>query len=209
MFFFAAAQSANDHILYMNRILHIDFIFYRRQWRMWQEAMPLASLSLFQNNDVGHSVHLRQLFAVERCHQFPGPGLGRDKVFCQRHGGVTAHVPKTNEWQVNHQVKGSIEGRMRLNWISVPTPQTLRGLSAAPVLPLWRARHSASLAAGSWTWSWLPFPYRPQLSPKAAEHRFRIDKHVCKQIWSGREVKWKAHRDVEIRCQEPEARLVG
>lgn len=37
-------------------------------------------------------MHLRQLFAVQRCHQLPGSGLGGDEVLRQCHGGVGANI---------------------------------------------------------------------------------------------------------------------
>lgn len=45
-----------------------------------------------QDNDISHSVHLCQLFAVQRCHQLPGSRLGGDEMLCQCHGGVSANI---------------------------------------------------------------------------------------------------------------------
>lgn len=56
--------------------------------------MPSDFLSLFKNDNVSHSVHLSELFTVERCNQLPGPGLGWDEVFCQCHCGVTANITR-------------------------------------------------------------------------------------------------------------------
>ena len=47
---------------------------------------------MFEDHDVGHPVHLRELFTVERCHQLPGSGLGGDEVLRQCHCGVTPDV---------------------------------------------------------------------------------------------------------------------
>lgn len=47
---------------------------------------------MLTNYNISHSVHLSQLFTVQRRHQLPGPGLGGDEVLCQCHSGETADV---------------------------------------------------------------------------------------------------------------------
>lgn len=51
-----------------------------------------GALSLLKNDDISHSVNLRELFTVEGRHQLPGSGLGGDEVLRQCHRGVTADV---------------------------------------------------------------------------------------------------------------------
>lgn len=48
--------------------------------------------SLLQHRDVGHAVDLRQLPAVQRGHELPGAGQGRDDLLGQGHGCMTADV---------------------------------------------------------------------------------------------------------------------
>lgn len=48
--------------------------------------------SFLKNNNVGHSVHLCELFAVKWSHQLPGSGLDGDEVLCQSDGGITTNV---------------------------------------------------------------------------------------------------------------------
>lgn len=59
---------------------------------MREAGQEASDLLLLKNNDVGHSMHLCELFAVERRHQLPGSGLRGDEVLRQCHRGVTADV---------------------------------------------------------------------------------------------------------------------
>lgn len=56
---------------------------------------------MFKNDDISHSVHLCELFTVERRHQLPGSGLGGDEVLRQSHRGVTANITEREEDQGN------------------------------------------------------------------------------------------------------------
>lgn len=60
------------------------------------------ALSLLNNDNISHSVHLCELFTVKRRHQLPGSRLGGDEVLCQCHCGVTADVTEgKEEWNVS------------------------------------------------------------------------------------------------------------
>lgn len=51
-----------------------------------------APHSFLKDDDIGHSVHMCELFTVERRHQLPRSGLGGDEVLRQCHRGETADI---------------------------------------------------------------------------------------------------------------------
>lgn len=59
------------------------------------------SFLFLQDDDIGYPVHLRQLFAVHRCHQLPGSRLGGDEVLRQCHGGVSANIAGRGNGMLN------------------------------------------------------------------------------------------------------------
>lgn len=60
--------------------------------------------SFLLDDDVGHSMHLRELLAVERCHQLPGSGLVGDEMLCQSHRGESADITERVKEDVSARV---------------------------------------------------------------------------------------------------------
>lgn len=55
---------------------------------MWE----FQDFLILQDDDIGYSVHLLQLFAVQRGHQLPGSRLGGDEMLRQGHSGVSTDI---------------------------------------------------------------------------------------------------------------------
>lgn len=64
-------------------------------------AQEFQDFLFIQDDDISYSVHLRQLFAVQRCHQLPGSRLGGDEMLRQRHGGVSANITGRENGMLN------------------------------------------------------------------------------------------------------------
>ena len=79
---------------------------------MREAEQEASNLLLLKDNDIGHSVHLCELFAVEGRHQLPGSGLRGDKVLRQRHRGVTTNITEREkqEWDVSVDVEEEMKG---------------------------------------------------------------------------------------------------
>lgn len=75
----------------------------------------LPSLSLLLDDDVGHSVHLCELLAVQRRHQLPGSRLCGDEVLRQRHRGESTHVAARGRAMVR-ACKNEILKKMQKGW---------------------------------------------------------------------------------------------
>lgn len=78
---------------------------------MREAGQEASDLLLLKNNDVGHSMHLCKLFAVERRDQLPGSGLRGDEVLRQCHRGVTADVTEREKEEPNISV--AVEEEMK------------------------------------------------------------------------------------------------